>query len=36
MNEQQAIAAGFQRHLAKPVEPTVLLAVIAELVDSKN
>jgi PAS domain S-box-containing protein len=36
MNEQQALAAGFQRHLAKPVEPTVLLAVIAELVDSKN
>lgn len=36
MNEQQAIAAGFQRHLAKPVEPTVLLTVIAELVDSKN
>jgi PAS domain S-box-containing protein len=31
INQQQAIAAGFQRHLAKPVEPEALVKVIAEL-----
>jgi CheY-like chemotaxis protein len=31
INQQQAIAAGFQRHLAKPVEPEVLVKVIADL-----
>ena len=31
INQQQAIAAGFQRHLAKPVEPEALMKVIAEL-----
>lgn len=28
---QQAIAAGFQRHLSKPIEPEVLIRAIAEL-----
>jgi CheY-like chemotaxis protein len=28
MNQQQAIAAGFQRHLAKPVEPEELIRII--------
>jgi len=31
INQQQAIAAGFQRHLAKPVEPEALMKVIADL-----
>jgi PAS domain S-box-containing protein len=30
-DQQQALAAGFQRHLAKPVEPTVLLDAIVSL-----
>ncbi|MDZ8183720.1 MAG: PAS domain S-box protein [Nostoc sp. ChiSLP02] len=30
-NYQQAIAAGFQQHLAKPVEPEVLIKAIADL-----
>lgn len=31
-NQQQALAAGFQRHLAKPIEPGELLVIIASLV----
>ncbi|MEP0917203.1 ATP-binding protein [Leptolyngbya sp. DQ-M1] len=31
INYQQAIAAGFQRHLAKPVDPGMLVQTIAEL-----
>jgi PAS domain S-box-containing protein len=31
INQQQAIAAGFQRHLAKPVEPEALVKVVADL-----
>ncbi|MDZ8027140.1 MAG: PAS domain S-box protein [Nostoc sp. DedQUE11] len=31
INYQQAIAAGFQQHLPKPVEPEVLIRVIADL-----
>lgn len=31
MNQKQAIAAGFQRHLSKPVDPTELVAAIADL-----
>lgn len=30
-NQQQALKAGFQWHLAKPVEPMDVIAVIAEL-----
>jgi len=30
-NQQQALAAGFQRHLAKPIEPETLIAAIASL-----
>ncbi|MBE9223944.1 response regulator [Phormidium sp. LEGE 05292] len=30
-NQQQALKAGFQRHLAKPVEPMDVIAVIVEL-----
>jgi two-component system CheB/CheR fusion protein len=34
-NEEQssALAAGFQRHIAKPVEPAQLASIIAELAD---
>jgi CheY-like chemotaxis protein len=31
MNQQQAIAAGFQRHIAKPVEPETLIQAITSL-----
>ncbi|WP_226889154.1 PAS domain S-box protein [Nostoc sp. MG11] len=31
INEQRAIAAGFQRHLAKPVEPAALIAAIVSI-----
>lgn len=31
-----AIAAGFQQHLSKPVEPEELAAVVADLVGSKQ
>lgn len=31
INHQQALAAGFQRHLSKPVEPAVLIAAIVHL-----
>jgi PAS domain S-box-containing protein len=30
-NQQQALAAGFQRHLAKPIEPETLVATIVTL-----
>jgi PAS domain S-box-containing protein len=30
-NQQQALAAGFQRHLTKPVDPQALVAAIADL-----
>lgn len=31
LNQQQALQAGFQQHLAKPIEPNQLVEVIAEL-----
>ncbi len=31
INQQQALAAGFQRHISKPVEPEHLVKVIADL-----
>jgi CheY-like chemotaxis protein len=31
INYQQAIAAGFQRHISKPVEPAELVAVVTSL-----
>jgi PAS domain S-box-containing protein len=33
MNQQQALAAGFQMHISKPVDPDVLLKAIADLVN---
>ena len=32
LDQQQAIAAGFQRHLTKPIEPDQLTLVVATLV----
>jgi CheY-like chemotaxis protein len=32
VDRQQAIAAGFQKHLSKPVEPNKLVAVVAHLI----
>lgn len=34
MNQQQAIAAGFQLHIAKPVDPELLVKAIANLINS--
>ncbi|WGV25268.1 hypothetical protein [Halotia branconii] len=31
INQQQAIAAGFQLHVAKPIDPESLVAIIVEL-----
>ncbi len=31
INQQQALAAGFQRHLAKPIAPETLIQTIADL-----
>ncbi len=33
MNQQQAIAAGFQMHISKPVDPDVLVKAIADLIE---
>ncbi|HEY9737409.1 MAG TPA: PAS sensor protein, partial [Trichocoleus sp.] len=35
-DQQQALAAGFQEHIAKPVEPLLLVRLIAQLAHSKN
>jgi CheY-like chemotaxis protein len=36
LNQKQAIAAGFQRHLSKPIEPTTLIAAIVDLIQNAN
>ncbi|MEH2395491.1 MAG: PAS domain S-box protein [Nostoc sp.] len=33
MNQQQALTAGFQMHISKPVDPDVLLKAIADLIE---
>ena len=33
MNQQQALAAGFQMHISKPVDPDVLVKAIADLIE---
>jgi len=35
-NEQQAISAGFQAHISKPIDPTQLIATIANLVQESR
>ncbi|WP_272937145.1 hypothetical protein [Scytonema sp. HK-05] len=34
MNQQQALAAGFQKHISKPIDPGVLVQAISSLVRS--
>lgn len=34
LDQQQAIQAGFQRHLAKPIDPERVIAIVTELVSS--
>ncbi|MBW4490849.1 MAG: hypothetical protein KME12_24010 [Trichocoleus desertorum ATA4-8-CV12] len=34
-DQQQAFAAGFQRHLAKPIEPKVLVQAIVALMSQE-
>ncbi|MBN3926183.1 hybrid sensor histidine kinase/response regulator [Nostoc sp. NMS4] len=34
MNQQQALAAGFQMHISKPVDPDVLMKAIADLIEA--
>ncbi|HCF26101.1 MAG TPA: hypothetical protein DEV81_02490, partial [Cyanobacteria bacterium UBA11049] len=36
LNQQQALTAGFQMHISKPVEPEELVKAIAKLVMSDN
>ncbi|MEH2075391.1 MAG: PAS domain S-box protein [Nostoc sp.] len=36
MNQQQALAAGFQMHISKPVDPDVLVKAIVNLIESKE
>jgi CheY-like chemotaxis protein len=35
-NQKQALAAGFQLHISKPVEPEELVRAIAELITTNN
>ncbi|MEH2245317.1 hybrid sensor histidine kinase/response regulator [Nostoc sp.] len=35
MNQQQALAAGFQIHISKPVDPDVLVKAIVDLIESR-
>lgn len=32
-DRQQALAAGFQKHISKPVEPAALVAAVASLLE---
>ncbi|WP_416290301.1 response regulator [Nostoc sp. UHCC 0251] len=36
VNRQQAIAAGFQQHVAKPIDPDALIAVILDIIAKRN
>jgi CheY-like chemotaxis protein len=36
LNQQKALAVGFQRHLAKPVEPNELVIAVAALVEQRR
>jgi CheY-like chemotaxis protein len=36
LNQQQALAAGFQQHLAKPIEPMILIDAIASLLSGSS
>ncbi|WP_375502398.1 ATP-binding protein [uncultured Nostoc sp.] len=36
VNRQQALAAGFQQHVAKPIDPDTLIAVILDIIAKRN
>lgn len=36
LDQQQAIAAGFQRHIAKPIEPNAVVEIMVELVRRRD
>ncbi|MBD2169287.1 PAS domain-containing protein [Calothrix membranacea FACHB-236] len=36
INQQQALAAGFQKHLSKPIDPDLLVQAVAQLVQIRN
>ncbi|MBD3884545.1 GAF domain-containing protein [Phormidium tenue FACHB-886] len=36
LDQKQALAAGFQRHLAKPIAPEAVVAIVTELVSSAS
>ncbi|MBD2341366.1 PAS domain-containing protein [Calothrix sp. FACHB-156] len=36
INQQQALAAGFQKHLSKPIDPDLLVQAVAQLVQISN
>ncbi|MBD0385608.1 MAG: hypothetical protein ICV54_03520 [Nostoc sp. C3-bin3] len=36
VNRQQALAAGFQQHVAKPVDPDALIAIILDIITKRN
>ncbi|CAA9351365.1 Two-component system sensor histidine kinase/response regulator hybrid [uncultured Leptolyngbya sp.] len=36
LNHQEALQAGFQQHLAKPIEPAQLIQALTTLVDTRN
>ncbi|HYX18132.1 MAG TPA: ATP-binding protein [Nostoc sp.] len=36
VNRQQALAAGFQQHVAKPIDPDRLIAVILDIIAKRN
>lgn len=36
VNRQQALAAGFQHHVAKPIDPDTLIAVILDIIAKRN
>jgi CheY-like chemotaxis protein len=36
VNRQQALAAGFQQHVAKPIDPDALIAVILDIITKRN
>jgi CheY-like chemotaxis protein len=34
LDQKQAIAAGFQKHIAKPIEPEAVVAIVTQLTSS--
>ncbi|MBW4664574.1 MAG: hypothetical protein KME01_10305 [Chroococcus sp. CMT-3BRIN-NPC107] len=36
LNRHNAISAGFQRHISKPVDPETVVAIASELITKQN